>query len=188
MVTILDNFKQQNPKVVNDLIPDILPLGTVLTVAKSLLKEGVSIRDMRTILESLCDKGTVVKDSSLLTEFARQGLYRTISESIKNGDGDIPIYSLDRSLEEVIVKNMVETESGQQLSIDPQITQNILSVLNEKIEEATDLGEKMVVLCSPVVRPHFKKLTEKFIPNLIVVSHNELGPDSKIKSLGTVRL
>jgi flagellar biosynthesis protein FlhA len=188
MVTILDNFKQQNPKVVSDLIPDILPLGTVLNVAKNLLKEGVSIRDLRTILESLCDKGTIVKDSSLLTEFARQGLYRTISESIKNGEGDIPIYSLDRSLEEIIVKNMVETESGQQLSIDPQITQNILSVLNEKIEEATDLGEKMVVLCSPVVRPHFKKLTEKFIPNLIVISHNELGPDSKIKSLGIVRL
>ena len=95
---------------------------------------------------------------------------------------------MDRSLEELIVQNMVETESGQQLSLDPQITQNILTLLNEKIEEATGLGEKMVLLCSPVVRPHFKKLTEKFIPNLIVISHNELGPDTKIKSLGTVRL
>lgn len=188
LVNVLDNFKEQYPKVVNDLIPEILPLGTVLSVAKNLLREGVSVRDLRTILESLCEYGISVKDASLLTEFARQALYRTISESVKNAEDEIPLFSLDRSLEELIVQNMVETESGQQLSLDPQITQNILTLLNEKIEEATGLGEKMVLLCSPVVRPHFKKLTEKFIPNLIVISHNELGPDTKIKSLGTVRL
>ena len=188
LVNVLDNFKEQYPKVVNDLIPEILPLGTVLSVAKNLLREGVSVRDLRTILESLCEYGISVKDASLLTEFARQALYRTISESVKNAEDEIPLFSLDRSLEELIVQNMVETESGQQLSLDPQITQNILSLLNEKIEEATGLGEKMVLLCSPVVRPHFKKLTEKFIPNLIVISHNELGPETKIKSLGTVRL
>lgn len=188
LVTILDNFKEQYPKVVNDLIPDILPLGTVLSVTKNLLKESVSIRDLRTILESLCDYGPTVKDRIILTEYVRQSLYRTISESIKNSENEIPLFSLDRSLEELIVQNMVDTDSGQQLSLDPQITQNILNILNEKIEEATNLGEKMVLLCSPVVRPHFKKLTEKFIPNLVVISHNELGSDSKIKSLGTVRL
>ena len=188
LVTILDNFKEQYPKVVNDLIPDILPLGTVLSVTKNLLKESVSIRDLRTILESLCDYGPTVKDRIILTEYVRQSLYRTISESIKNSENEIPLFSLDRSLEELIVQNMVDTDSGQQLSLDPQITQNVLNILNEKIEEATNLGEKMVLLCSPVVRPHFKKLTEKFIPNLVVISHNELGSDSKIKSLGTVRL
>ena len=81
-----------------------------------------------------------------------------------------------------------QTEQGQQLSLEPKITQNILASLNERIEEATNLGEKMVVLCSPVVRYHFKRLTEKFIPNLIVISHNELSSEANIRSLGTVRL
>ena len=83
---------------------------------------------------------------------------------------------------------MIQTEQGQQLSLDPKLTQTILASLNERIEEATEMGEKMVVLCSPVIRRHFKRLTEKFIPNLIVVSHNELSPEVNIRSLGTVRV
>ncbi len=85
-------------------------------------------------------------------------------------------------------QNLIQTEHGQQLSLDPKLTQTILASLNERIEEATHMGEKMVVLCSPVIRRHFKRLTEKFIPNLIVVSHNELSPEVNIRSLGTVRV
>lgn len=188
LARILDNFKETYPKIVEDLIPDVLPLGTVLKVLKGLLREGVSIRDLRTILESLGEAGPNVKDPDILTEHARQALYRTITESIRSSEGDIPIFTLDRSIEENIASNLIQTESGQQLSMDPKITQNILASLNEKIEEATNIGEKMVVLASPVIRGHFKRLTDKFIPNLIVVSHNELSPDANIRSLGTVRL
>jgi flagellar biosynthesis protein FlhA len=188
LVRILDNFKEQNPKIVSDLIPDILPLGVVLKVLQNLLREGVSIRDLRTVLESLAEFGDKNKDPESLTEFARQGLYRTITDRIKSSSEDVPLFTLDRSIEEQIAQNLIQTEKGQQLSLDPQVTQNILSSLNEKIEEATNAGEKMVVLCSPVIRHHFKKLTEKFIPNLIVVSHNEISPDASIRSLGTVRL
>jgi len=188
LARILDNFKETYPKIVEDLIPDVLPLGTVLKVLKGLLREGVSIRDLRTILESLGEAGPSVKDPDILTEHARQALYRTITESIRSSEGDIPIFTLDRSIEENIASNLIQTESGQQLSMDPKITQNILASLNEKIEEATNIGEKMVVLASPVIRGHFKRLTDKFIPNLIVVSHNELSPDANIRSLGTVRL
>ena len=87
-----------------------------------------------------------------------------------------------------MAQNLIQTDQGSQLSLDPKVTQNILASLNEKIEEATNIGEKMVVLCSPIIRHHFKKLTEKFIPNLIVISHNELSPEASIRSLGTVRL
>ncbi|MFG1500799.1 flagellar biosynthesis protein FlhA [Halobacteriovorax sp. XZX-3] len=188
LVRVMDNFKEHYPKIVSDLVPEILPLGAVLKVLQNLLRENVSIRDLRTILESLSEHGVRIKDTDLLTENVRQSLYRTITESIKSANGDLPIFTLDRKIEEQVAGNLIQTENGQQVSLDPRITQSILASLNEKIEEATNMGEKMVVLCSPVIRGHFKKLTEKFIPNLIVVSHNELSPDVNIRSLGTVRL
>lgn len=188
LVRVLDNFKESHPKIVGDLIPDILNLGQVLKVLQNLLREGVSVRDLRTILEALSEYGTTIKDPDTLTEMARQSLFRTITDSVRSENGDIPLFTLDRAIEESIASNLIQTETGQQLSLDPKITQTILASLNEKIEEATNMGEKMVILCSPVIRNHFKRLTEKFIPNLIVVSHNELSPDANIRSLGTVRL
>lgn len=187
LARILDNFKEVYPKVVNDLT-EILKLGVVLKVLQNLLREGVSVRDLRTILETLAEYGSNVQDPEILTEFVRQSLYRTITEGIKGSNGDIPLFNLDGRIEEEIAQNLVQTEKGQQLSLEPKVTQNILASLNERIEEATNLGEKMVVLCSPVIRGHFKRLTEKFIPNLIVVSHNELSSNANIRSLGTVRL
>lgn len=188
LVKVLDNFKEENPKIVSDLVPDIMPLGTVLKVLQALLREGVSVRDLRTILETLAEFGTGTKDAEALTEYVRQALYRTITERIKGSQGDVPLFTLDRSLEEAVARSIIHTDHGSQLNLDPKVTQTILASLNEKIEEATSQGEKMVVLCSPVIRRHFKKLTEKFIPNMIVVSHNELSPEVNIRSLGTVRL
>ena len=188
LVKILDTFKEENPKIVGDLVPDIMPLGTVLKVLQCLLREGVSIRDLRTILETLAEFGGATKDAEALTEYVRQALYRTITERIKGSQGDVPLFTLDRGLEEAVARSIIHTDQGAQLNLDPKVTQTILASLNEKIEEATSQGEKMVVLCSPVIRRHFKKLTEKFIPNMIVVSHNELSPEVNIRSLGTVRL
>jgi flagellar biosynthesis protein FlhA len=188
LVKVLDNFKEENPKIVSDLIPEIMPLGTVLKVLQALLREGVSVRDLRSILETLAEFGTGTKDSEALTEYVRQALYRTITERIKGSQGDVPLFTLDRSLEEAVARSIIHTDHGSQLNLDPKVTQTILASLNEKIEEATSQGEKMVVLCSPVIRRHFKRLTEKFIPNMIVVSHNELSPEVNIRSLGTVRL
>lgn len=188
LVRLMDAFKEENPKVVSDLVPDIMTLGVVLKVMQNLLREGVSIRDLRTILETLAEFGPGTKDADSLTEYVRQGLYRQITEKIKGGQGDIPLFTLDRAVEENIARGIVRSEGHEQLSLDPKVTQTILASLNDKIEEATNAGEKMVVLCSPVIRRHFKRLTEKFIPNLIVVSHNELSPEVNIRSLGTVRL
>lgn len=188
LVNLLENFKEHYPKIVSDLVPDLLTLGQVLKVLQNLLREGVSIRDLRSCLETLAEYGATIKDTDSLTEMVRQSLFRTITHSISSEQGDVPLFTLDRGIEESIAQNIIQTEQGQQVSLDPKVTQTILASLNEKIEEATNMGEKMVVLCSPVIRGHFKKLTEKFIPNLVVVSHNELSPDANIRSLGTVRL
>ena len=188
LVKILDNFKEINPKLVGDLIPDILSVGVVLKVMQNLLREGVSVRDLRSILESLAEHGEKIKGPEMLTELARQSLYRTITESIKGGQGDIPLFTLDSNLDQLLSEGIVQTEQGRQLSLDPKTTQNILASLNEKIEEATNVGEKMVLLCNPNIRGLFKKMTEKFIPNLVVVTHNELNPDINVRSMGTVRV
>jgi flagellar biosynthesis protein FlhA len=188
LVRLLDNFKQEHPKIVSDLVPDILSLGLILRVMKNLLKEGVSIRDLRTILEALADAGMGTKDSDVLTESVRQALYRTITERIKSDKGDIPLFTLDKGLEEFLLKNINQSEQGTVLNIDAKSTQSILASISEKIDEATRVGEKMVLLCSPYVRRHLKRLTEKFIPNLVVISHNEISTETHIRSLGTIRL
>lgn len=188
LLKIMENFKEQYPKVVADLVPEVISQGMILKVLQNLLREGISIRDLRTILETLAEYGPSVKDADALTELVRAGLYRMITEVIKSANGDIPIFTLDRNIEEKIASNLLHTEKGYQVSLDPKTTQTILTNLNEKIEEATNLGERMIILCSPAVRHHFKRLTEKFIPNLVVVSHNEISPTANIRSLGTVRL
>lgn len=188
LLKIMENFKEQYPKVVADLVPEVISQGMILKVLQNLLREGVSIRDLRTILETLAEYGPSVKDGDALTELVRSALYRMITEEIKSSNGDIPIFTLDRNIEEKIASSLMQTEKGYQVSLDPKTTQTILTNLNEKIEEATNLGERMIVLCSPAVRHHFKRLTEKFIPNLVVVSHNEISPTANIRSLGTVRL
>lgn len=115
LVRVLDNFKQTYPKIVDDLVPDILTLGTVLKVLQNLLREGVSIRDLRSILESLAENGTIVKDADTLTEFARESLYRSITEKVKSENGDIPLFTLDRGIEEALAQSIIQTEQGQQL-------------------------------------------------------------------------
>jgi flagellar biosynthesis protein FlhA len=185
---LMDKMKESNPKLVEELVPDILPLGVILKVLKNLLREGVSVRDMRTILECLSDVGTRVKDAVTLNEAVRQSLFRTITYSVKSENNDIPVFTLDRKVEELIAEGLIQTDEGVQLSLDPKVTQGVLGSINEKIEEATEKGERMIILCSPVVRSHFKRLTEKFIPNLIVISHSEITPEVSVRSLGTVRL
>jgi flagellar biosynthesis protein FlhA len=191
IIKLFENFKDINPRLVADPsnpLPDMVKLGTILKVCQNLLKEGVSIRDMRSILETLAEYSHQTQDSDLLTEHVRGALYRSITERIKSTSGDVPIYTLDKKIEEIVAQNIVTGESGMQVSIDPPTTQRILSAINEKIEEATGLGEKMVILCSPVVRPYFKRLIEKFLPTLTVVGHNEISPEAQIKSLGSVRI
>ena len=185
---ILDNFRKSYPKIVDDLIPDILPLGKVLKTAQNLLKEGVSIRDLRTILETLAEHGATIKDTDILTEMVRRGLHRTITEGIKSDKGDVALFTLDRKITEEISKGIVQTEQGGRISLEPKLAQNVTAAINQSIEKATSMGEKMIVLCDPGIRSNFKKLMEQLVPDLIVVTHDELSPNVNVRSLGTVSL
>jgi flagellar biosynthesis protein FlhA len=172
--------------VVEELVPSLLNLGTVLHVVKNLLKENVSIRDFRTILETLADFAALTKDPETLNEFVRQALGRNIVEQYKHEDDTLYLLSMDRNVEEVIAEGVQNSGQESFLAIEPAIAQKILSEIRNGMEKFNQMGTSPVLIASPSIRRHVKKLTERFMPNLAVLSHNEIPPNIKIQSLGVV--
>jgi flagellar biosynthesis protein FlhA len=185
---LIDNAAQTNSKVVEELVPDLMNVGMVQKVLQNLLRERVSIRDMQTILETLADHAVMTKDTELLTEFVRQKLARSIIRQYETLEGELPLLTLGRDIEDIMSNAINETERGTYLSIDPDTGQKILNAINKSIEKVTRLNFQPILLCSPIVRRHLRKLTERFIPNLVVLSHNELTPTVQLKVLGEAGL
>jgi len=183
---LLDNLASSCPKVVDELVPSLLNLGTVLKVIHNLLKESVSIRDLRTILEILADYGSITKDPDVLTEFVRQGLGRYIVEQYKQEGDVLALLTLDRQIEEIVAESVQPSEQGGFLAIEPGVAQRILQNIRHGMDKFNQSGSHPVLLASPSVRRHVKKLTERFLPSLAVLSHNEIPPNIKIQSIGVV--
>ncbi len=186
--SLIDAFKQHYPKVVEDLIPNLLPVGTILRVLKNLLKEGVPIRDLRTIFETLADSAPNQKDATLLTELVRASLARTITRKLVDSHGEIQLLTLDRQIEETIAGGIIQTDQGQQLSLEPDFVRAFVADLNRRAAEAVSASGNPVVLCSPLIRHHVKTLLDRFIPNVVVLSHNEISSNVAVKAVDTVRL
>jgi flagellar biosynthesis protein FlhA len=186
MQQLLDNVAVTAPKVVDELIPNLLNLGTVLRVVKSLLKEGVSIRDMRTILESLADYAALTKDPDVLTEFVRQGLGRFIVDQYKLEDDTLFLVTIDREVEDMIAEAIQPSDQGSYLAIEPAIAQQIISSVRSMSERFGTSGAQPLLLASPSIRRHVRKLIERFVPHMAVLSHNEIPQNVKIQSLGVV--
>ncbi len=186
--TLLDGVKQNAPKVVEDLIPSVLQTGTVLKVLKNLLREGVSIRDLKTVLEAHGEMAPHQKDANFLTEHVRAALSRTITKKLVGFDGQLTLLTLDKHVEETIASGIIQTDQGPQLSLDPEFVRQFVSQLNEQASQLLQETSQAVVLCSPLIRFHVKQLVDRFIPNVTVLSHNELSPSVNIRSFGTVRL
>jgi flagellar biosynthesis protein FlhA len=186
--TLLDGIKQSAPKVIEDLIPNMLSVGVVLKVLKNLLKEAVSIRDLRSILEAMAEMAPHQKDASLVTEHVRASLARTITKKLVSFDGQLTLLTLDKQVEETIAAGIIQTDQGAQLSLDPEFVRQFVSELNDQATNMLSETSQAVVLCSPLIRSHVKQLIDRFIPNVTVLSHNELTPSVNIRSFGTVRL
>ncbi len=184
---LLDNVSKTYPKLVDELIPNLMSLGGVLKVLQNLLSEKVSIRDLRTILEALADYAPHVKDADMLTEYVRQALARQISSSIAGDSETIPIITLDHEVEQTIQSSLQSGGQGSTLAIEPKKAKSILEGIGKYLEKFKG-GTAPVLLCPPSIRLHVKKLTERYFPDLTVISHNEVAPQVKIQSLGTVRL
>ena len=181
---LLDNVAKSYPKLVEELVPNLLALGAIMRVLQNLLREHVSIRDMRTILETLADWAPVTKDPDLLTEYVRQALARSISTGYVQEDKVLPLLTLDRRLEETLQGAVQRSGEGSYLAVDPGTAQALLGSLNENLDKFN--GGCPVLLCTPTIRPHVKRLTERYLPNLVVLSHNEIAPHLKVRSVGTV--
>jgi len=185
---LLDDLRNSHPKVVEELVPNLLPLGGVVKVLQNLLSEQIPIRDLLTILETLADWATMTKDMDTLTEHVRQALSRTITKLYQTSDGKIPLITLDQSVENAISGAIQQTDQGSFLALEPNVAKGIMESVARYITEFSSLNYRPVILCSAQIRAHFKKLVDRFIPNLVVLSYNEILNTVKIQSLGMVEL
>ncbi|MDW7645449.1 MAG: flagellar biosynthesis protein FlhA [Desulfuromonadales bacterium] len=184
---LLDNLGKSYPKLVEELVPNLISLGGVMRILQNLLREQVSIRDLRTILETVADWAPSTQDVDMLTEQVRQALGRQISARYAQDDNVLPLLTLDRSVEETLQRAVQQTDQGAFLNIDPRTAQSILEGLSENLGRFSGASEP-VLLCPPTIRPHVKRLTERYLPSLAVISHNEVAPNLKVRSIGTVKL
>ena len=185
---LLDNLKDSHPKVVEELVPNLLSLGGVVKVLQNLLREQIPVRDLLTVLETLADWAPVTRDVDMLTEYVRQGLARTITKLYQTPEGNITTITLDHTVEEAITASIQHSEQGSYLAMEPNVAQRIIKTLAHQLEKFSSVNYQPVVICSAQIRSHFKKLIDRFIPNLAVLSYNEILNNINIQSLGTVEL
>lgn len=178
---ILDNVARNYPRIVEELVPAMLPLGTVQRVLQNLLKERVPIKDIITILETLLDHGQTVKDHETLTEFVRQSLARTITRQHLLPDGTLPVFTLDPIFEKEMMQSL-----GEGAGVSPQLMQRLMKSLDRATKDERVKSIQPILVCSPQIRKHLKKITERIMPSLVVLSSGEISPEVKLYSLGMV--
>lgn len=184
---LLDNLKKTQPKAVEELTPNLLPLGVIQKVLQNLLREQVSIRDLLTIVETLADYAPLTKDPDVLTEYVRQKLARTIISSYMPPDGILPVMTLDKRVEDTLVNSIQHTEHGSYLSVDPNIAKSIIASIKNEVERFMAGNYQPIILCSPMLRRYLRKVLEQFVPSLTVLSQTELLNDIQFKSIGVIR-
>ncbi|MBQ9438477.1 MAG: FHIPEP family type III secretion protein, partial [Lachnospiraceae bacterium] len=184
--SLINNLKETNPSVVEELVPKLLGLGEVQKVLQNLLSEGVSIRDLLTIFETLADNATASRDTDILTEYVRQALKRAISGKYFPPGETTSVITLDPKVEQEIMANVKQTEQGTYLNMDPARTKAIMASLETEAEKLRELGRPPIIVTSPIVRIYFKRLTEDYMRDLIVVSYNEVDRNVELSSVGMV--
>ena len=183
---LIDHIRQTHPVVVQELIPDLLSLGELQRVLSNLLRERVSIRDLPTILEALADKARTTRDIEVLTESVRQALGRHITRPLLK-QGTLYAVVLSPEVEAEIRSSIEQSDAGSYLNLDPMVAQKILANLREAVR-AVPAGVTPTVIASPFIRLYFKRLTERILRDLAVVSYAELSPEISVKTLGVVQL
>lgn len=185
---LLDRVAENEPKLVEELVPDLVGLGVIQRVMQNLLKENVSVRDINTILETMADIAPYTKVPELIVEHVREALARNISRQYQTDDGTIPVMTLEQDIENAIAEAIQDTGQGSYLGIDPGTGEAIITAIEQSLDTFSMFNYQPIILCSPIVRPHLKRLTERTVSNLVVLSHNEISMDVRIESLGSVSL
>ncbi len=183
---LVDNLKETNPVLVGELIPNLLGLGEVQKILQNLLKEGVSIRDLLTIFEILADRASGTRDTDILTEYVRQGLKRAISGRYFAPNETNEVITLTPQVEQEIMGSVKQTEQGAFLTLDPQRISAIMEEVQTQVSAMEEQGKTAIIVCSPIVRMYFKKMSEDYIKDLIVLSYNEVENNVSLNSVGQI--
>ena len=185
---LLDNLSKNYPKAVEELVPKLLSLGAVQKVLQNLLEERISIRDLLTIVETLADCAPLTKDPDLLTEYVRNKMSRSIISPHIGEDGYLKLITMSQDVEDILLKGIQKTEHGSYLSVDPNIAESIISSIKKEAEKAMSKNIQPILLTTPVIRRHLRKMIEYFVPSLMVLSQSELLNDIGFKAIGKVKL
>lgn len=185
---LIDNIKETNKTLVDELVPKLLGVGDIQKVLQNLLKEGISIRDLVTIFETLADYAATSRDTDILTEYVRQSLKRAISNKYFGDNETTTVVTLDPKVEQMIMSSIKQTEQGAYISLDPAVTKQILAATEAEIQKLENKGQSPIIITSPIVRMYFKKLTNDYFKDLIVISYNEIDSDIELKSVGVVTI
>jgi flagellar biosynthesis protein FlhA len=183
---LIENAKPHAATVIEELIPNVLTVGHILRVLQNLLRERIPVRDIVSVLEILADHSVTTTDSDLLTEYVRQGLGRSISKQNMSEDNSIYVATFDPKVEEMMMESIQKNDFGTRMVLRPQTIKKIIDEVSGVIDEAINLGAHAVILTTPMVRQHVRKLVERQYPRLPVLSVNEIVSDMEIKSLGVI--
>lgn len=185
---LVEHLKESYPAIVEEVTPDALTIGEIQKVLSKLLKERISIRNLAIIFETLADFAKMTKDTDLLTEYVRQGLSRQISKSYVAENEPLHVITLGGSVEKKIADSVQQTEHGNYLSLDPHDSQSIFDSITRELESGRSFDQSIVILCSPAVRMYVRQLIERYLPDVAVLSYNELEPELEVKSVGVVNI
>ncbi len=187
VVRLVENMKKQSPELVDELIPALISYGNFQKILTNLLKEGIPIKDMETIMETIVDSSTTVKDIETITENIRVALKRTITRKFCEG-GSMRVVTLDAELEKTIITSLTTGEHGVYLALSPDVMQSVITQLSDEVKKFQDFGQTPLVLTSQVVRIHFYRLIEQFFPDVYVLSFNEISNNIQIQAIGNITL
>jgi flagellar biosynthesis protein FlhA len=185
---LLDNLAKTSPKVVEELVPNLLSVGAVQKVLQNLLRERISIRDLLTIVETLADFAPAGKDPDLLTEYVRQRVAKGMLAPYLQPGKKLQVMTLDRRLEEILTKNIKRTEHGTYLALEPVLITEFVGAVSKQVEKLITLNTQPVLMTSPTLRRHVRRLIEPSLPNVFVVSHAEIVDDINLQAVGKVSL
>ena len=187
VVRLVENMKKQSPELVEELVPAMISYGSFQKILTNLLREGIPIKDMETIMETIIDSSMTVKDIDSITENIRIALKRTITRKFCEG-GSMKVVTLDADLEKSIITSLTTGEHGMYLALSPDVMQSVITQLGEEIKKFHELGQNPIILTSQVVRVHFYHLIEQFYPNVYVLSFNEISNNIQIQAVGNITL
>ena len=183
---LINNVQEANSTLIADLVPKLLNVGEIQKVLQNLLKEGISIRDLVTIFETLADNAMTTRDTDVLTEYVRQSLKRAISNKYFPSNEMTSVVTLDPKIEQEIMGSVKQTEQGAYINLAPEKMQEILNSVKDEVDKMEELGKNPIIVTSPIVRMYFKKITSEQFSDLTVISYNEIAPDVELQSIGMV--